>query len=123
MDSLQFFMPVRIAPDATEPVVEIYSIDQALDFLLAWPTGRQGPIYQKALNACFEASLDETSTEDARRAFLGFVRVCGILAKDTSVPVAALADAWLASPEESGKPRRKSDRGTRSSRDGPSARQ
>jgi len=123
MDNLQFFMPVRIMPEADEPITEIYSVDQALDFLLAWPIGRQGPVYQKALNACFTASVDQTSTEEARKAFLGFVRICGILARDTSVPVAAMADAWLASPEESGKAGRKSGRRPRSARQDNSARQ
>jgi len=123
MDNLQFFMPVRIMPKADEPIIEIYGVAHALDFLLAWPIGRQGPVYQKALNACFTASVDETSTEDARKAFLGFARVCGILAKDTSVPVVAMSDTWLASPEESGKTGRKSGRRGRSASHETSARQ
>ncbi|MDH6232368.1 hypothetical protein M2281_002967 [Mesorhizobium soli] len=82
MDSLQFFMPVRISLDAEKPITEIYGVDQALDFLLAWPTGRQGPIYQKALNACFVASVEQGSAEDARKAFFNFTKTAGILAKD-----------------------------------------
>lgn len=86
MDRLQFFMPVRLMIEADEPVTEIYGVDQALDFLLGWPTGRQGPIYQKALNACFSASVEQNSAEEARKAFFNFIKTAGILAKDTSIP-------------------------------------
>lgn len=95
MDGLQFFMPVRLLIEAEQPVIEIYSVGQALDFLLGWPLGRQGPIYQRALNACFSATVDQGSTEAARRAFFGFAKVGGLLAKDTSIPPARLARGRL----------------------------
>lgn len=86
MDRLQFLMPVRLVIEADQPITEIYGVDQALDFLLGWPTGRQGPIYQKALNACFSASVEQNSAEQARKAFFNFTKTAGILAKDTSIP-------------------------------------
>jgi len=85
MDSLQFLMPVRLVTEAGQPVIEIYGVDEALDFLLAWPIGRQGPVYQRALNACFSASLDQSSAEDARKAFFNFAKVGGLLAKDALI--------------------------------------
>ena len=35
MHKLQFAVPVRISPSVGEPVEEIYSVEQALDFLRA----------------------------------------------------------------------------------------
>jgi hypothetical protein len=67
-------------------VEEIYSVEQALDFLQGWPVGRQGPIYQLAFDACFGASVDIASTEEACKAFTAFCRVSGLLAKDMMLP-------------------------------------
>ncbi|MBZ9917195.1 MULTISPECIES: DUF982 domain-containing protein [unclassified Mesorhizobium] len=86
MDRLQFEVPVRIAPGPGLPVEEIYSVEQALDFLQAWPLRRQGPIYQKAFNACFGATVDVVKTEDACRAFMVFCRVTGLMARDMMAP-------------------------------------
>jgi hypothetical protein len=86
MHKLQFAVPVRISPSAGEPVEEIYSVEQALDFLQGWPVGRQGPIYQLAFDACFGASVDIASTEEACKAFTAFCRVSGLLAKDMMLP-------------------------------------
>ncbi|MER9657003.1 DUF982 domain-containing protein [Mesorhizobium sp. M0152] len=86
MDRLQFKVPVRIAPGSGLPVEEIYSVEQALDFLQDWPARRQGPVYQKAFNACFGATVDVVKTEDACRAFMAFCRVTGLMASDMTPP-------------------------------------
>lgn len=86
MRKLQFSIPVRIKIAAGRMVEEIYGVEQALDVLNDWPIGRQGPVYQIAFNACFGASVDVVSTEDAGRAFTAFCRVSGILAGDVTVP-------------------------------------
>ena len=85
MDRLQFEVPVRIAPAPGLPVEEIYGVEQALDFLQDWPASRQGPVYQKAFNACFGATVDVVKTEDACRAFMAFCRVSRLMAKDMLV--------------------------------------
>lgn len=95
MDKLQFFMPVRIVAASEQPVDEIYSVTQALDFLVAWPRGRQGPVYQTALNACLAASVDQLATEDARKAFISFARITNILARDAPNAVILTSDGDL----------------------------
>ena len=90
MDKLQFVVPVRIVVEAGEPVVEIYSVDAALTFLQNWPVGRQGPVFQTAMNCCFGAMNDLMSAEDARKSFAGFARITGILARD--MPEAVVVD-------------------------------
>jgi hypothetical protein len=86
MHKLHFAVPVRIAGSFGQPIEEIYSVEQALDFLQEWPTGRQGPLYQAAFDACFGASVDVVSTEEAQRALSAFCRVSGIMAKDMMPP-------------------------------------
>ncbi|MFA6157982.1 DUF982 domain-containing protein [Mesorhizobium sp.] len=86
MDRLQFEVPVRITPAPGLPVEEIYGVEQALDFLQGWPARRQGPIYQKAFNACFGATVEVVKTEEACRAFMTFCRVSGLMAKDMMTP-------------------------------------
>ena len=82
MDRLQFEVPVRIALEPGLPVEEIYGVEQALDLLQGWPAKRQGPVYQKAFNACFGATVDVVKTEEACRAFMAFCRVSGLMARD-----------------------------------------
>jgi len=82
MRSLQFAIPVRVRPPDGLPIEEIYGIEQALDLLAEWPSGRQGKLYQAAFNACFGASVGVTDVEEACRAFAAFCRVSGIMAKD-----------------------------------------
>lgn len=86
MDRLQFEVPVRIQPAPGLPVEEIYSVEQALDFLQAWPKRRQGKVHEAAFNACFGATVDVASAEEACRAFMGFCRVSGLLARDMMAP-------------------------------------
>ncbi|MDX8523790.1 DUF982 domain-containing protein [Mesorhizobium sp. MSK_1335] len=86
MDRLQFEVPVRIMPAPGLPVEEIYSVEQALDFLQDWPKRRQGKVYDTAFNACFGATVDVASTEEACRAFAAFCRISGLLARDAMFP-------------------------------------
>lgn len=90
MHKLQFVVPVRIVVEAGEPVVEIYDVAAALTFLQNWPVGRQGPVFQTAMNGCFDAMNDLMSAEDARKSFVGFARISGILARD--MPDAVVVD-------------------------------
>ena len=51
-----------------------------------WLALAQGPVYQKAFNACFGATVDVVKTEDACRAFMAFCRVTGLMASDMMAP-------------------------------------
>ena len=84
MDAAQFILPVRLVIRPGEPVTEIYSAEEASDFLKSWPT-QDGPIMQRAHEACSTATDDTTSCEEARNAFLTFARASGILARDVSL--------------------------------------
>jgi len=86
MDRLQFQVPVRIQPAPGLPVEEIYSVEQALDVLQNWPKRRQGKVYEAAFNACFGATVDVATTEEACRAFMAFCRISGLLARDMMMP-------------------------------------
>jgi hypothetical protein len=86
MHKLHFAVPVRVTGSFGNTIEEIYSVDQALDFLQEWPVGRQGPLYQAAFDACFGASVDVVSTEEACRAFAAFCRVSKIMARDMMAP-------------------------------------
>ncbi|WP_144377423.1 DUF982 domain-containing protein [Mesorhizobium amorphae] len=86
MRELQFAVPVRIVPSPDQPVEEIYGVEQAMDFLSDWPTGKQGKLYQTAFNACFGASVGIMTSEEACRAFAAFCRASGIMAKDMMRP-------------------------------------
>lgn len=90
MDRLQFIMPVRIVTEAGRPVTEIYGVEEALTFLQNWPDAPESPIYQRALNSCFAATIDQESTDDARRTLMALARISGILARDMSVPAGVL---------------------------------
>jgi hypothetical protein len=90
MDRLQFIMPVRIVTEAGRPVTEIYDVEEALTFLQIWSGAQESPIYQRALNSCFAATIDQESADDARKAFVALARVSGILARDMSVPAGVL---------------------------------
>jgi hypothetical protein len=90
MDKFEFVVPVRLIAQPDEPVTEIYNIDEALSFLQNWDGDQQGPVYQMALNHCFDAKVDLYSAEDARRALAGFCRIAGISARD--MPHAVMAD-------------------------------
>ncbi|HEY4192954.1 MAG TPA: DUF982 domain-containing protein [Mesorhizobium sp.] len=86
MHKQHFAIPVRVTGANGHSIEEIYSVDQALDFLQDWPNGRQGPLYQAAFDACFGAGVDVVATEEAARAFMAFCRVSGIMARDMMTP-------------------------------------
>ena len=81
MDAAQFRLPVRIQSAPGDPISEVYSAEQALDFLLAWPH-HQGRVYEAALKACFAATVDVEAAEKAQQAFRAFARLSGILSRD-----------------------------------------
>jgi len=95
MDRLQFVIPVRINIQPEHAVDEVYSVNQALDFLIDWPGVKQGPVYQAAVNACLAAAVEQVSTEDARRAFTSFARFSDILARDSPNAVILTSDGDL----------------------------
>ena len=92
MNTLQFQMPVRIIPERGGPVTEIYEVEEALAFLQNRTEGLESPLYQKALNSCFDAIIDLETTADARAAFTAYARVAGILARDSTQPAIASAN-------------------------------
>jgi hypothetical protein len=92
MNKLQFYMPVRLVPQPSRPVTEIYGVEEALAFLQNRTEGLESPLYQKALNSCFDATIDLETTADARAAFAAYARVAGILARDSIQPVIASAN-------------------------------
>jgi hypothetical protein len=91
MDHLQFVVPVRIMPVPGRPITEIYGVEHALEFLQNWSNGHSNPFFQTAVDACFAATVDIATTEEARSALMIFVRVSGILAKDMLWPSPAAA--------------------------------
>lgn len=80
MDAAQFLVPIRIKT-ADQPIVEIYSAEHALEFLMGWPK-QEGPVYGRALSACLAASVDPESAKEAQKSFRNFARLSGILAQD-----------------------------------------
>ena len=86
MDRLQFVVPARVVADSSGLVTEIYSVEEALDFLNDWPGGRQGPLYQAAFNALFGATVDLVNRDEAWRKFMVFCRASGIAASDVMLP-------------------------------------
>jgi hypothetical protein len=81
MDSAQFRLPVRVRGTDENAIREIYSAEEALDLLLAWPEPK-GRVYNAALKACFAASVEVQSTEEAQQAFAKFARMTGLLSPD-----------------------------------------
>lgn len=85
MDETHFVVPVRVATDADEHILEIYSAEDALYFLQKWPGKQSGPIYQGAFDACFGALSGLTHPEEARRTFIRFAKVENILSPDMAL--------------------------------------
>ncbi|MEO3386404.1 DUF982 domain-containing protein [Mesorhizobium sp. CAU 1741] len=81
MDAAQFRLPVRLQKADGKCIDEIYSAEEALDLLLAWPDQR-GRAYDKAVKACFAATVDVESADQAQKEFAAFARLSGILAND-----------------------------------------
>jgi hypothetical protein len=95
MDSLQFFSTVRVARGKGHPIEEIDSVQEAMVFLREWPVGRRGPVYRCALNCCSAAMAAQMTAEEARKSFLGFARITGLLVEGN------LATPHLADKENS----------------------
>jgi hypothetical protein len=60
--------------------------------------GRESPVYLRAVNSCFAANAGEDPADNARKAFVAFSRMMGILAKDSAGP------AWSDRLDNSFKP-------------------
>lgn len=86
MDDCQFRLPVRLKLGA-DPIREIYSAEEALDFLFSWHR-QSGPVFDAAMEACFAATVNVESCDEAQKAFKQFARLSGILAHDM-LPTAA----------------------------------
>ena len=82
MNQYQFGVPVRLVPAAGQPVLEVYDVRVALEFLLGWPEDRQPSSYQAALDACLSATVGALSPEEARWMFIRFLREAAILSRD-----------------------------------------
>lgn len=87
MDRYQFRLPVRLKPAPDAAVLELYDVDDALDFLLAFPEGPRGTSFQPAVDACFAASTDRIPSEDARWMVVRFAREAEILSDDMRVAI------------------------------------
>ncbi|UUP16490.1 DUF982 domain-containing protein [Nitratireductor thuwali] len=87
MDAYQFDLPVRLVLQPGQPVIEIYSAEEALDLLMTWPV-QDGPLYQRAMDSCVAAIAGTGTLDEARRAFTNVARVTKVLAKD--VPLDSL---------------------------------
>jgi hypothetical protein len=87
MDRYQFRLPVRLKPAPDVPVLELYDVDDALDFLLALPENRRGAAFQPAVDACFAATMDKGSSEDARWMLVRFAREAEVLSNDMRVAI------------------------------------
>lgn len=85
MDNLQFFSTVRVVRGKGHPIEEIDSVQEAMIFLREWPVGRRGPVYRCALNCCSAAMAAQMTAEEARKSFLGFARITGLLAEGSLV--------------------------------------
>ncbi|MEI5682518.1 DUF982 domain-containing protein [Mesorhizobium sp. CCNWLW179-1] len=89
MNSLKFSLPIRIKPGLAAHVCEIYDVEAAQIFLRNWPTGRLGPMYQRAMGSCTAAMKGQAATEEALKDFVSFARVAGILADDDGHQIAS----------------------------------
>jgi hypothetical protein len=87
MNRYQFTIPVRINPGAGQPVLELYDVEDAADFLVGLPVEFHGPGHQAALDACIAASADALAAEDARWLLVKFGRQAGMLSHDMRVAV------------------------------------
>lgn len=76
-----FRLPIRIVERPGEPVREIYSAGEALDFLLAW-SGKRTPAYDAALEKCFAVMAELEGIDAAQDSFRRFARLSGILSAD-----------------------------------------
>jgi hypothetical protein len=95
MHKHDFRIPIRVIERPGEPVREIYSADEALDFLLAWP-GKKSRAYDDAFESCFAVTADIEHVDAAQNAFRRFARLSGILSVDMMTYRARPGDTHMA---------------------------
>jgi hypothetical protein len=88
MESMRFRAPLRLRADGE--VQEIATLDEAMDFLRAWPLARRGPLHGCAWRSCEAARAGALSTEDARKAIDSFARMTGISARMVATAIPTL---------------------------------
>lgn len=76
-----FHLPIRIIEREGEPVREIYSAGEALDFLMAW-RGQTTAAHEAAIEKCFAAANEVEDPDVAQDAFHRFARLAGIMSPD-----------------------------------------
>lgn len=93
MSERTFENPVFVK--TSESVIqEIACLEDACDFLPAWPKHRRGVIYETAKRACYRAFDELVPLTAAREAFTGFARSAKILEEvSTVLPWMAEANA------------------------------
>lgn len=90
MTSLAFLVPVQVKTNGV--IHEINTVREALVFLNQWPKPRRGPVYSCAVRSCYAAIAGQMTTDQARKAFVGFARIARILAEsDFPLPTDAKA--------------------------------
>lgn len=85
MERFDFASPVFVTID--EESEEISSVTQAIEFLRRWPQGRRGPVYRCAVNCCQGAMDGSIEVEAARKGFVSFARISGILNREMAMPM------------------------------------
>ncbi len=88
-----FKLPVRIQlPE--QPVLEIYCVDEALDFLLQACDAEDDSSgsFNRAVEACFMASIDRADAETARWFFTAYAQDRGILTDDVPIVIIGVSE-------------------------------
>lgn len=80
-----FTSPVFVRHD-TDPAWQVASLDDALEYLYAWPHSKRGPIYMTATRACQAAFEGRLPVSSARQAFCAFARSANVLCNSESTP-------------------------------------
>lgn len=91
MSEKTFDSPVFVK-DGSHLIQEIACLEDALEFLYAWPKIRRGTIYETALRACHKVYESNYPLSAAREAFAGFAKSAGIF-EDVSTPM-----PWMITP-------------------------
>ncbi|PTE07869.1 DUF982 domain-containing protein [Mesorhizobium helmanticense] len=91
MDDMLFHTPVAIAVGAGFKR-EIASLAEMQNFLKEWSPARRGPVYETAVRACNAARAGHLTVDQARRAFISFAEVTGMMWTGVD-PVTTLREA------------------------------
>lgn len=70
---------------------EVCSLREMHEFLTDWPPSRRTDVYRTAVRACAAARGGHLTVEQARRAFVEFARISGILWPDMDGVIANAA--------------------------------